>query len=43
MLPPKRRQKYVENLSKALEKGTPDRGEIERALREEPAVTSLRD
>jgi pyruvate dehydrogenase (quinone) len=43
MLPPKRREKYVENLAKALDKGTPDRGEIERALREEPAVTSLRD
>jgi hypothetical protein len=43
MLPPKRREKYVQNLSRALDKGTPHRGEIERALEEEPAVTSLRD
>lgn len=43
MLPPKRRETYVKNLSKALEKGTPQRSEIERALGEEPAVTSLRN
>jgi thiamine pyrophosphate-dependent acetolactate synthase large subunit-like protein len=43
MLPPKRRQEYVEKLSKALAQGTPGREEIERALREEPAVTSLRE
>jgi pyruvate dehydrogenase (quinone) len=42
MLPPRRREKYVKNLSRALEKGTPGREEIERALGEEPAVTSLR-
>ena len=43
MLPPTRRETYVDNLSKALEKGTPYRAEIERALREEPAATSLRE
>src|SRR4051812_37916368 len=43
MLPPKRRETYVKNLSKALEKGTPGQREIERALTEEPAATSLRD
>jgi pyruvate dehydrogenase (quinone) len=41
MLPPKRRQKYVDNLEKALDADR-HRGEIERALREEPAVTSLK-
>jgi pyruvate dehydrogenase (quinone) len=43
MLPPKRRESYVKNLAKALEQGTPGREQIERALTEEPAVTSLRD
>jgi thiamine pyrophosphate-dependent acetolactate synthase large subunit-like protein len=43
MLPPKRREQYVRNLSKALNRGTPGAREIERALSEEPAVTSLRD
>jgi len=43
MLPPKRRQQYVDNLSKALQAGTAGRSQIERALHEEPAVTSLRD
>jgi thiamine pyrophosphate-dependent acetolactate synthase large subunit-like protein len=42
MLPPTRRDKYVKNLSKALEKGTAGRKHIERALGEEPAATSLR-
>jgi thiamine pyrophosphate-dependent acetolactate synthase large subunit-like protein len=43
MLPPKRRQQYVDNLKKALDAGTNDRDEIKRALEEEPAVTSLKD
>lgn len=42
MLPPKRREDYVKKLAKALERGTPGRGEIERALQEEPAATSLK-
>lgn len=41
MLPPKRRQDYVEKLHKALDRGTPHRREIEAALVEEPALTSL--
>jgi pyruvate dehydrogenase (quinone) len=43
MLPPKRRQTYVDNLNKALEEGTSERSEIERALNEEPAIISLRE
>jgi pyruvate dehydrogenase (quinone) len=43
MLPPKRRDNYVRNLTRALEQGTPGSKEIQRALREEPAVTSLKD
>jgi thiamine pyrophosphate-dependent acetolactate synthase large subunit-like protein len=43
MLPPKRREEFVKKLSQALERGTPGRAEIERRLREEPAVTSLRE
>jgi pyruvate dehydrogenase (quinone) len=42
MLPPKRRDTYVKNLSKALKQGTPGRREIEERLEEEPALTSLR-
>jgi pyruvate dehydrogenase (quinone) len=42
MLPPKRRDTFVKNLTKAL-KDTPHRREIEERLTEEPAVTSLRD
>jgi thiamine pyrophosphate-dependent acetolactate synthase large subunit-like protein len=42
MLPPKRRQQYVDNLEKALGQGVRGRDEIERALHEEPAMTSLR-
>lgn len=41
MLPPVRRDAYVKNLTQALSKGTAGRSDIERALREEPAVTSL--
>jgi pyruvate dehydrogenase (quinone) len=43
MLPPKRRENYVQNLNKALERGTPGSEEIQRALTEEPAATSLKD
>jgi pyruvate dehydrogenase (quinone) len=42
MLPPKRRDDYVKKLSKALDRGTPGRAEIEQRLPEEPAATSLR-
>jgi thiamine pyrophosphate-dependent acetolactate synthase large subunit-like protein len=42
MLPPTRRETYVKNLETALSRGTPDSSEIQRALGEEPAVTSLR-
>ncbi len=41
LLPPKRNEKFVDNLHKALKKGTPGRHDIERALREEPARTML--
>jgi pyruvate dehydrogenase (quinone) len=41
-LPLKLREDFVTKLHDALERGTPGRSEIERALREEPAVTSLR-
>jgi pyruvate dehydrogenase (quinone) len=43
MLPPTRREQYVSKLRRALDRGTPGRAEIERALTEEPAVTSLRE
>lgn len=43
MLPPKRRKEFVEKLHTALDKGTPHRAEIEQALSQEPALTSLRD
>ena len=43
MLPPKRRQTYVDNLEKALDRGSPERGHIEHALEQEPAITSLRE
>lgn len=41
LLPPKRRESYAANMEKALAAGTPGRGEIERALAEEPARTLL--
>jgi pyruvate dehydrogenase (quinone) len=41
MLPPKRREKFVNNLNKALEQMPDARGEIERALQEEPVPTAL--
>lgn len=43
MLPPKRRPEYVEKLRRALDRGTPHRAQIEAALTEEPALTSLKD
>jgi pyruvate dehydrogenase (quinone) len=42
MLPPKRRPDYVKKLQKALDQGVPHRAEIERAMTEEPALTSLK-
>jgi pyruvate dehydrogenase (quinone) len=42
MLPPKRREEYMQKLAQALDQGTPGRKDIERALAEEPALTSLR-
>lgn len=43
MLPPKRREDYVKKLRQALAAGMPDREPIEQALREEPALTSLKE
>lgn len=43
MLPPKRRPEYMQKLQAAFDAGTPGQKEIERAMREEPARTSLRD
>lgn len=43
MLPPKRREEYMRKLQKALDAGTRGREQIERAMREEPARTSLQD
>lgn len=43
MLPPKRREDYMRKLQQALKAGTPGSGEIEAALRQEPARTSLQD
>ena len=42
LLPPKRMPKYVENLEKALKRGTPGAEEIRAALEREPAHTQLR-
>lgn len=43
MLPPKRRPEYVEKLDKALSRGVAHRAQIEEALGQEPALTSLRE
>ena len=43
MLPPVRREDYVRKLQAALDAGTSGRGQIEAALREEPARSSLLD
>jgi pyruvate dehydrogenase (quinone) len=42
MLPPKRRPDYVEKLEQALARGGAERPRIERALAQEPALTSLK-
>ena len=42
MLPPVRRDEYVEHLTEALAQGTPGRREIEQALSEEPSTTALK-
>lgn len=42
LLPPKRIEKYVKNLEKALREGTPGAAEIRRALAAEPAQTMLK-
>ena len=42
MLPPKRRDTYVENMEKALRQMPNTRREIECAMREDPARTALR-
>ena len=41
LLPPKRMPKYVENLEKALKRGTPGADDIRAALEREPAHTQL--
>jgi pyruvate dehydrogenase (quinone) len=41
LLPPKRMPKYVENLEKALKRGTPGADDIRAALDREPAHTQL--
>jgi pyruvate dehydrogenase (quinone) len=41
LLPPKRMPKYVENLEKALNRGTPGAEDIRAALEREPAHTQL--
>lgn len=41
LLPPKRIDKYAENLEKALDKGTEDSGQINQALKREPSKTLL--
>ncbi|MBV8411236.1 MAG: pyruvate oxidase [Alphaproteobacteria bacterium] len=42
MLPPKRREQYMQHLQAAFKSGTAGQDEIERRLREEPALTSLK-
>ena len=42
MLPPTFRKTYVDNLNKAMERGTPHQDLIQEALTEEPARTSLK-
>jgi len=43
MLPPKRREDYVDRLNKALANGASSKDDIEKALTQEPALTSLKD
>ena len=42
-LPPRRMEKYVENLEKALDQGTPGAEEIREAMEREPAHSMLQD
>jgi pyruvate dehydrogenase (quinone) len=42
MLPPVRREQYMEHLAQAFETGTPGQEQIERRMGEEPALTSLK-
>ena len=42
LLPPKRNEKYVENMDRALDEGTPGAAEIRRKLKQEPSRTMLR-
>jgi pyruvate dehydrogenase (quinone) len=42
LLPPKRNEKYVENMDKALDEGTSGAAEIRRNLAQEPSRTMLR-
>jgi pyruvate dehydrogenase (quinone) len=42
MLPPRRREQYMEHLAQAFETGTDGQEAIEQRMREEPAVTSLK-
>jgi pyruvate dehydrogenase (quinone) len=42
MLPPKRREPYMEHLAQAFETGTPGQETIQLRMREEPAATSLK-
>ena len=41
MLPPKRRESYMEKMQQAFEAGTPGQDRIKSAMQEEPARTSL--
>lgn len=41
LLPPKRNDKYAENMEKALRQGTPGAEEIRQSLREQPSQSML--
>lgn len=43
LLPPKRMEKYAENLGKALDQGTPGAEQIRRALEQQPAARMMQD
>lgn len=42
LLPPKRNQKYLDNLDQAMERGTPGTEQLREALAREPAATMLK-
>jgi pyruvate dehydrogenase (quinone) len=42
MLPPKRREEYMQHLQRAFDIGTIGRADIERRMQEEPALTALK-